>query len=263
MNEINLVIDSNGHGQFHVSADKDAKTTLTFDIQIDESTHRYLIHTSMGRLDKIREIHPGMNILRTLTHWNALQKKRYRSNGNGNGSGSEDHNNNVRGGQLGIVPSNKSSSAVGYGHTSRSSTHNLIMMTLMGEYNNIDWEYDGIFSLELERFVEDALQFHLCLNGHSTSGSSNDDDDTNGTGGENSSSSRKEVGSALEDTIGITGSSSRSSRMNDYSSKSSSRFGDNSTLSTKTTTTTTTTSGTRRRSKLLLDKVLRKKVIQS
>ena len=259
MNEINLVIDSNGHGQFHISAE-DAKTTLTFDIQIDESTHRYLIHTSMGRLDKIRDIHPGMNILRTLTHWNALQKKRYRSSSGNNGSGSEDHNNNVRGGQLGIVPSNKSS-GVGYGHTSRSSTHNLIMMTLMGEYNNIDWEYDGIFSLELERFVEDALQFHLCLNGHSTSGSSNDDN--NGTGGENSSSSRKEVGSALEDTIGITGSLSRSSRMNDYSSKSSSRFGDNSTLSTKTTTTTTTTSGTRRRSKLLLDKVLRKKVIQS
>ena len=129
----------------------------------------------------------------------------------------------------------------------------------MGEYNNIDWEYDSIFSLELERFVEDALQFHLCLNGHSTSGN---DDDNNGTGGENSSS-RKEVGSALEDTIGITGSLSRSSRMNDYSSKSSSRFGDNSTLSTKTTTTTTTTSGTRRRSKLLFDKVLRKKVIQS
>ena len=41
----------------------------------------------MGRLDKIRDIHPGMNILRTLTHWNTLQKKRYRSSSGNNGSG--------------------------------------------------------------------------------------------------------------------------------------------------------------------------------
>ena len=59
----------------------------------------------------------------------------------------------VHGGQLGIVPKN-------HGRT------NLIMMTLMGEYSHkCDWEYDAHFSFELERFVEDALQFHLCLNG--------------------------------------------------------------------------------------------------
>ena len=41
-------------------------------------------------------------------------------------------------------------------------------MASMGsrEYSHkCDWEYDAHFSFELERFVEDALQFHLCLNG--------------------------------------------------------------------------------------------------
>jgi len=125
----------------------------------------------MGRLDKIRDIHPGMNILRTLSYWNTLQKKRYNTNNNNPGASSDNfffdnnssssfnNNNNsidgmiVHGGQLGIVPKN-------HGRT------NLIMMTLMGEYSHkCDWEYDAHFSFELERFVEDALQFHLCLNG--------------------------------------------------------------------------------------------------
>lgn len=97
----------------------------------------------MGRLDKIREIHPGMNILRTLSYWNNLQKRRYANN----------PNEMARGGQLGIV--------------NKSMRTKLVMMTLVGEYSHRAWEYDDIFQRELERFVEDALQFHLCLNGDS------------------------------------------------------------------------------------------------
>ena len=90
----------------------------------------------MGQLDKIREIHSNMNILRTLSHWNTVQKNNHEYEFVG---------------QLGIVPKGKT---------------NLIMMTLMGEYTiSSNWENDGKFSSELERFVEDALQFHLCLNG--------------------------------------------------------------------------------------------------
>jgi hypothetical protein len=158
---INLVIDSEGHGTFHIatkglnntnttssnifeskSSKKSSSQTqyLTFDIQIDESSQRYLIHTSMGRLDKIRTIHPGMNILRTLSYWNGLQKRRYGLN----------PTEVVKGGQLGIVSKNRT---------------DLVMMTLMGEYSHRAWEYDEVFQRELERFGEDALQFHLCLNG--------------------------------------------------------------------------------------------------
>jgi len=161
-NEINLLIDSNGRGQFHISTknynhddttnnttsnsdgSSTSNTQLTFDIQIDESSRRYLIHTSMGQLDKIREIHSNMNILRTLSHWNTVQKNNHEYEFVG---------------QLGIVPKNN-------GKT------NLIMMTLMGEYTmSSNWENDGKFSSELERFVEDALQFHLCLNGLDNSAS--------------------------------------------------------------------------------------------
>lgn len=60
----------------------------------------------------------------------------------------------VKGGQLGIVAKNRT---------------NLVMMTLMGEYSHRAWEYDDVFQRELERFVEDALQFHLCLNGDTNS----------------------------------------------------------------------------------------------
>ena len=76
---------------------------LTFQVQIDESSKRFLIHSSMGRLDKLRELHPGMNILRTLSHWNELQKRPRRLNVG-------DHNDAteatviVRGGVLGIAP---------------------------------------------------------------------------------------------------------------------------------------------------------------
>ena len=157
-NEINLVIDSSGHGTFHIATRGTCKkhSHLTFDIQIDEGSQRYLIHTSMGRLDKIRDIHPGMNILRTLSYWNTLQKKRYGSAGGGGNGGEEC----VRGGQLGTVAKSK---------------RNMVMMTLMGDYVERRWEYDATFQVELERFVEDALQFHLCLNGDSSA---------NGGGGE-------------------------------------------------------------------------------
>ena len=166
-NEINLVIDSGGRGTFHIATRGTCRkrSHLTFDIRIDEASQRYLIHTSMGRLDKIRHIHPGMNILRTLSYWNSLQRKRY--GGGGNGSGAEDGGSSdesaIRGGQLGIVAKSK---------------RNMVMMTLMGEYAERRWEYDSTFQAELERFVEDALQFHLCLNGDGRGGG---DDELNGS----------------------------------------------------------------------------------
>ena len=158
-NEINLVINSTGHGTFCIATkgthDTSAKsrrsqkrcdlpTNLTFNIQIDESSRRYLIHASMGRLDRIRDIHPGMNILLRLSYWNGLQRKRYGGNGRA-----------ARGGQLGIVARGRA---------------NLVMMMLAGEYGCRAWERDGRFQGELERFVEDALQFHLCLNGDKGAG---------------------------------------------------------------------------------------------
>lgn len=150
-NEINLVIDSTGRGSFHIatkspsSSTDDDRSHLVFDIQIDEPSQKYLIHMCMGRLDKIRVIHPGMNILRTLSYWNGLQKKRY--------SGPDSHSGeNIRGGQLGIVAKSK---------------RNMVMMTLMGDYVERQWEHDATFQLELERFVEDAQQFHMCLNSDS------------------------------------------------------------------------------------------------
>lgn len=179
-NEINLVIDSAGHGTFHIATKNNAanatektatkpfasskknqpQTHLTFDIQIDESSQRYLIHTSMGRLDKIRDIHPGMNILRTLSYWNGLQKKRYGNN----------PTEVVKGGQLGIV-------------AGKNARTNLVMMTLMGEYSHRAWEYDEVFQRELERFVEDALQFHQCLNGDGTKNNNDGGGDESGMTG--------------------------------------------------------------------------------
>ena len=105
--QISLVIDANGHGQFHVKSSSSPSSSmpshLTFQVQIDEPSKRFLIHSSMGRLDKLRELHPGMNILRTLSHWNELQKRPRRLNVG-------DHNDAteatviVRGGVLGIAP---------------------------------------------------------------------------------------------------------------------------------------------------------------
>ncbi|KAL7472460.1 hypothetical protein ACHAXS_012747 [Conticribra weissflogii] len=149
-NEINLVIDEHGHGSFTCS-------NKQFDIQIEESTRRYVIRTQMGKLSKIRETHPQTNILRTLSYWNDLQKKRYSRDGHGIG------------GQLAIDSQNK----------------NQVIMTLMGEYTRAEWEYDEWFQRELERFVEDALQFHMCLNGET------EDDIANGKGKKKSSKKKK------------------------------------------------------------------------
>ena len=44
------------------------------------------------------------------------------------------------------------------------------MMMLAGEYGCRAWERGGRFQGELERFVEDALQFRLCLNGDEGAG---------------------------------------------------------------------------------------------
>lgn len=171
-NEINLVIDSSGQGTFHIATKglnpkKKHQSHLIFNIQIDEASQRYLIHTSMGRLDKIRIIHPGMNILRTLSYWNNLQKRRYANN----------PNEIARGGQLGIV--------------NKSMRTKLVMMTLMGDYSHRAWEYDDVFQRELERFVEDALQFHLCLNGDSSSSS-----DGGGKGSDHAGSTASSAGSS-------------------------------------------------------------------
>ena len=82
-------IDDTGKGIFQIAtrsakslpssssektATKSSSSLLTFHIQIDEPTQHYLVHTSMGRLDKIRELHPGVNILLTLSTWNEMQK---------------------------------------------------------------------------------------------------------------------------------------------------------------------------------------------
>ena len=112
-------------------------------MQIDEPTQRYVIHTSMGQLNKIRETHPQTNILRTLSHWNDLQNMRYASFGG-------------KGGRLGIVND----------PNAKANKHQqVVVMTLVGEYAHREWEHDERFRRELERFVEDALQFYDCLNG--------------------------------------------------------------------------------------------------
>ncbi len=192
---INLVIDSEGHGTFHIAtrglaprkssgmtpafpgrSKKSCQDRLAFDVQIDEATRRYLIHTSMGRLDRIRAVHPGMNILRTLSYWNGLQRRRYGDN----------PTEVVKGGTLGIASRNRSDT---------------VMMTLTSEYGHRAWERDEVFQRELERFVEDALQFHLCLNG-------DDDGDRHGgpTGGragkeDDGGSAEKKKGRSLHEHI--------------------------------------------------------------
>jgi hypothetical protein len=160
--QISLVIDANGHGQFHVKSSSSPSSSmpshLTFQVQIDEPSKRFLIHSSMGRLDKLRDLHPGMNILRTLSHWNELQKRPRRLIVG-------DHNDSteatviIRGGVLGIALEQIKSSR------GRTTKVDMVKMTLMGEYTHRTWENDIVFQKELERFVEDALQFHLCLNG--------------------------------------------------------------------------------------------------
>ena len=167
---INLVIDEEGHGTFTIASKGLTSTTassssgffdgkfkknpsssnLTFDIVMDESSQRYLITSSMGLLDKIRTIHLGMNILRTLSHWNDLQKRRYEEN----------PSEVIEGGQLKIIPH------------SNNWKKDKVILTLTGDYSHRKWEQDNVFQMELERFVEDALQFHLCLNSGSVQDSS-------------------------------------------------------------------------------------------
>lgn len=153
--QINLIIDANGHGQFHIKSSSSTPSQLTFKVQIDEASRRFLIHSSMGRLDKIRELHPGMNILRTLSHWNELQKRSRRLK-----VGDPD----IRGGMLGIAPEQIKNSR------GRTTKADMVKMTLMGEYAQHAWENDVVFQKELERFVEDALQFNFCLNGGGAGG---------------------------------------------------------------------------------------------
>jgi hypothetical protein len=179
---------------------------LTFQIQIDEPSQRFLIHSSMGRLDKIRELHPGMNILRTLSHWNELQKRPRRLYV-GALSDAAEATAVVRGGVLGIAPEQIKNSR------GRTTKADMVKMTLMGEYANRTWENDIVLQKELERFVEDALQFHMCLNGGGDGDSGGNDScqafgDVGGSGGggEIESAARKGgsrlLGRVLQKVIG-------------------------------------------------------------
>ena len=176
--QINLEIDDKGKGQFHIatkewnkhlstlsaSSPKSSMSShLTFHVQMDESSQRYVIHSSLGRLDKIRNRHPGMNILRTLSHWNELLKKSRPLSDDvvKDGTSSSSTAVCVRGGQLGITSEQIKNSR------GRMIKADMIKMTLIGEYSHRTWENDALFQKELERFVEEALQFHLCLNGFS------------------------------------------------------------------------------------------------
>lgn len=146
---LNLVIDdTTGCGSFTVptlcssTTGSVEKHLQLFTVQLNEPSREFFIQTSMGYLHKIREIHPKTNILRTLSYWNSLQKRRYHdSEGRPRG-----------GGQLGISKAD-------------SNNKHEVIMTLVGKYYNRDWEYDEGFHIELENFVEDALRFHACLNG--------------------------------------------------------------------------------------------------
>merc|ERR1711933_84701 len=90
-----------------------------------------------------------MNILRTLSHWNDVQKKRYGDN----------PSEVMEGGQLKIIPH------------SNNWKKDKVILTLTGHYSNSNWEQDNSFQMELERFVEDALQFHVRLNNSGDQGS--------------------------------------------------------------------------------------------
>ena len=146
---LNLVIDdTTGCGSFSVQTlyasitGSMEKHLQLFTVQLNEPSREFFIRTSMGHLHKIREIHPKTNILRTLSYWNGLQKRRYQY--------PDGHPR--AGGQLGISKAD-------------SSNKHEVIMTLVGKYHNRDWEYDDDFHIELENFVDDALRFHACLNG--------------------------------------------------------------------------------------------------
>ena len=144
---LNLIIED-GSGSFTVptlytNASGFTETCMQlFTVQLNEPSREFFIQTSMGYLHEIREIHPKTNILRTLSYWNSLQKRRHH-NLDGQSRG---------GGQLGIS-------------RAESNSKQEVIMTLVGKYRNRDWEYDDDFHIILEKFVEDALRFHACLNG--------------------------------------------------------------------------------------------------
>ena len=101
-----------------------------------------------------------MNILRTLSHWNELLKKSRPLSDDVVKDGTSTTV-CVRGGQLGITSEQIKNSR------GRMIKTDMIKMTLIGEYYHRTWENDALFQRELERFVEEALQFQLCLNGFS------------------------------------------------------------------------------------------------
>jgi hypothetical protein len=147
---LNLVIDdTTGCGSFVVPTLYETvggtleKHMQVFSVQLNEPTQEFFIQTSMGLLNRIREIHPKTNILRTLSYWNDLQRRRFCD---------REHSHMSKGGQLGISK------------TDSLNKHEVIM-TLVGKYHNRSWEYDEGFHSVLENFVEDALRFHACLNG--------------------------------------------------------------------------------------------------
>jgi hypothetical protein len=164
---------------------------LTFKVQIDEPSQRFVIHSSMGRLDKIRELHPGMNILRTLSRWNELQKRPRRLH-IGETDDAIDSTAIIHGGVLGIANEQTTNSR------GRTIKADMVTMTLMGGYAQRTWENDILFQKELERFVEDALQFHLCLSGGGVDGGNDAcqvvgevGDGGGGSGGETETAARK------------------------------------------------------------------------
>lgn len=175
---------------------------LTFKVQIDEPSQRFMIHSSMGRLDKIRELHPGMNILRTLSRWNELQRRQRRLH-IGETDDGIDTTAIIRGGVLGIANELTTNSR------GRTIKADMVTMTLMGGYAQRTWENDILFQKELERFVEDALQFHLCLSGGGGSGGVDGGNeacqviggevggDGGGSGGETETAARKGGGTSL------------------------------------------------------------------
>ena len=81
----------------------------------------------------------------------------------------EEEEEHVKRGQLVISPERIKTKTTSIGG-GRTKTTDMVMMTLLGTYKCRAWEHDSHFQRELERFVEDALQFQLCLNTNSNGG---------------------------------------------------------------------------------------------
>lgn len=103
----------------------------------------------------------------------------------------------IRGGQLGIALEQVKNSR------GRTIKADMIKMTLIGGFAQLTWENDVVFQKELERFVEEALQFHLCLNG--VSGVQDESDEFSqvvGEGGGSIKGTSKLLGRVLQKVIG-------------------------------------------------------------